>query len=85
MEITQKSKRKREHHSLIVDGIPYYRNEDFEFDFDKDKWVRIKLSWVIGDKKGKGPFVEPKGSLDDIGNRTSRELEKIFKNKFKNK
>jgi hypothetical protein len=82
MEIIKAAKTKRRHHSVVVDEIPYYRNEDLEFDFEGGEWVRIKLSWVIGDKRGKGPFVEPKGSLDNIGNHTSRELEEMFLEKI---
>jgi len=81
MEITQKSKNKRIHHSVVVNGIPYFRNEDFKFNFEKNQWEREKLSWSIGDKKGGGPYVEPKGSLDGIGEYTAQKLEEIFQSK----
>ena len=81
MEITQKSKNKRIHHSVVVNKIPYFRNEDLKFNFEKNKWEREKLRWSVADKKGQGPTVEPKGPLDDIGEYTSQELEKMFKNK----
>jgi hypothetical protein len=79
MKVTERAKRKREHHTVVMNEIIYLRNEDFEFNFEKDKWVREKLSWSIGDAKGKGPYVEPKGSLDNIGEYTSQELEEMFK------
>jgi hypothetical protein len=81
MEIVQKSKNKRIHHSLVVNEITYFRNEDLEFNFEKNKWEREKLRWSIGNKKGEGPYVEPKGPLDEIGEYTSQELEEMFKKK----
>lgn len=82
MEIVQKSKNKRIHHSLAVNEITYFRNEDLEFNFEKNKWEREKLRWSIGNKKGEGPYVEPKGPLDEIGEYTSQELEEMFKKKY---
>lgn len=81
MEVTKTTKEKRIHHKLMVDGIPYFRNEYFEFDFKDSKWKTVKLSWSIGGKEGNGVYVEPKGILDNIGNYTSSELEKMFKEK----
>jgi len=79
MKVVESAKRKREHNRVVVDKITYLRNEDFEFDFQKNEWVREKLQWSIGNLKGEGPFVEPKGPLDNIGMYTSSELEKMFK------
>jgi hypothetical protein len=78
MEITYKAKRKREHHTVVVDGIPYFRNEDFKFNFEKNTWMREKLVWSIGDEKGEGPYVEPKGDIDSLSKYTSQELEEMF-------
>ena len=47
----------------------------------KNEWDRISLRWSIGDKKGKGPTVAPKGPLDNIGKYNSKELEETFLNK----
>ena len=79
MKVTETAQSKRKHHTVEVDGIPYFRNEYFEFNFEKNKWVREKLGWSIGDEKGEGPYVEPKGSLDSLSKYTSQELEEMFK------
>lgn len=83
MIIKKTFQEKRIHYTVIVDKIPYYRNEDLKFNFEKNEWERIRLRWSIGDKKGKGPTVEPKGPLDDIGKYTSQELEEMFKQIYK--
>ena len=81
MEIKKTFQEKWSHHTVIVDKIPYYRNEYLTFNLKKNEWERVRLTWTVADKKGKGPTVEPKGPLDDIGEYTSQELEKMFKNK----
>ena len=81
MKVVNASKDKRKHHTVVVDGIPYFRNEWFDFNFKKNKWVRKKLSWSIGDEEGEGPYVEPKGDLDNLSKYTSQELEEMFKSK----
>ena len=83
MIIKKTFQEKRIHYTVIVDKIPYYRNEDLKFNFEKNEWERIRLRWSIGDKKGKGPTVAPKGTLDDIGKHTSQELEEMFKQIYK--
>ena len=40
MKVTETAQSKRKHHTVEVDGIPYFRNEYFEFNFEKNKWVR---------------------------------------------
>jgi hypothetical protein len=79
MKIKKSFQEKWLHHTVIVGKIPYYRNEYLTFNLKKNEWERVRLTWGIGDKKGKGPIVAPKGPLDDIGEYTSQELEKMFK------
>ena len=77
MKIKKTSRRTRIHHTVVVDKIPYYRNEELEYDTN-GILVNQGVSWSVGDEKGKGPFVEPSGPLDHLKKQTHKSLEKKF-------
>lgn len=82
MEIIKTGKTTKTHHTVIVDGVPYFRNEEFEYN-SNGELVRQICDWYVGDKDGKGPYVKPGGVLDHIKKYTNSELEKKFNKKFK--
>jgi len=78
MKIKETSRRTRIHHTVVVDKIPYNRNETLEYDTN-GILVNQRVLWSVGDEKGKGPFVEPGGPLDHLKKQTHKSLEKKFK------
>ena len=55
MEIIKTGKTTKTHHTVIVDGVPYFRNEEFEYN-SRGELVRQICDWYVGDKDGKGPY-----------------------------
>lgn len=82
MKITKQARHGWLHHSLDIEGIPYFRNENFEYN-THGVLVNRNVSWSVGDAKGNGPYVEPGGPLDLFKKYTPDELEKEFNEKFK--
>ena len=78
MEIIKTQQTKRLHATVVVDSITYYRNENLIFNNEKREWELEELRWRVGDKEGKGPYVEPSGELDEFQKTTSKKLEKKF-------
>jgi hypothetical protein len=78
MQIKETAREVKIHHTVVVDKIQYYRNEFLTYDTN-GILAKQRTVWSVGDKEGKGPFVEPGGSLDTIKKYTSKELEKMLK------
>ena len=78
-EIKKTQREIKIHHTVTVDDIPYYRNETIFYDTN-GILVEQKIKWSVGDKHGKGPYVEPGGDLDEFKKYKPKKLEKIFKN-----
>jgi hypothetical protein len=78
MEIKETQRTIWIHHTTVVDGIPYYRNEELIYDTN-GILAKRKLNWVVGDEEGEGPYVQPSGDLDHIKKETPESLEEKFK------
>jgi hypothetical protein len=78
MKITKTAIVTRICHTVVVDNIPYFRNEHLTYGVNGDLEEQ-KVTWSVGDKDGKGPYVEPSGPLDHIKKHTSKSLEEKFK------
>jgi hypothetical protein len=78
MKITKTVMYTRICHTVVVDNIPYFRDEYLAYGAKGDLEVQ-KVTWSVGDKDGKGPYVEPSGPLDHIKKHTSKSLEEKFK------
>jgi hypothetical protein len=77
MKIKKTSREIKIHHTTIVDGIPYYRNESLTYDTN-GILAEHKLDWSVGDEEGEGPYVTPGGTLDHIKKETPESLEEKF-------
>lgn len=78
MEIKQTQRRIWIHHTTVVDGIPYYRNENLTYDTN-GILAEHEFHWSVGDEDGEGPYVTPGGSLDHFKKETPESLEEKFK------
>ena len=83
MKLKKQSKRMTIHHTVMMESIPYLRNETLVYNLEISEWDRESLHWSVGDKDGRGPYVKPSGSLDEFKKYTSEGLEEQFQLKFR--
>jgi hypothetical protein len=79
MKIQKTIKETSIHHTLILDEIPYFRNEVFIY-HGPNLLVKHNVEWHVGNKEGKGPYSVPGASPSiDRNKYTPKKLESMFK------